>query len=115
MRYPLISTLNLIHLLPYSAVWAGEPRNAHLQAPALMLTSSGGSTPFWFNLHQGDVGHTLVLGPTGAGKSTLLWTMAIQFLRYPQAQVFAFDKGRSGFVTTCLVGGCHYELGFRTE
>jgi len=114
VRYPMISTLNLIHLLPYSAVWAGEAQNTHLSAPALMLTSAGGATPFWFNLHQEDVGHTLVLGPTGAGKSTLLWMIAIQFLRYPKAQVFAFDKGLSGLVTTSLVGGHHYLLGVDT-
>ena len=29
-------------------------------------------TPFRLDLHVGDVGHTLVVGPTGAGKSVLL-------------------------------------------
>ena len=52
-----------------------------------------GSTPFRFSLHVGDVGHTLVVGPTGAGKSVLLALMALQFRRYPRSQVFAFDFG----------------------
>ena len=30
------------------------------------------STPFRLNLHVGDVGHTLVFGPTGAGKTVSL-------------------------------------------
>ena len=29
VRQPLVSTLNLAHLLPLSAVWAGPERNAH--------------------------------------------------------------------------------------
>ena len=38
---------------------------------------------------MGDVGHSLVVGPTGAGKSVLLALMALQFRRYRGAQVFA--------------------------
>jgi len=45
--------------------------------------------------HQGDVGHTLVVGPTGAGKSVLLNLLDLQFRRYDRALVFRFDKGRS--------------------
>ena len=37
----------------------------------------------------------LTVMPTGAGKSVLLALMALQFRRYPDAQVFAFDFGRS--------------------
>jgi type IV secretory pathway VirB4 component len=54
-----------------------------------------GSTPFRLNLHVDDVGHTLIFGPTGSGKSTLLALIAAQFRRYENAQIFAFDKGRS--------------------
>ena len=32
VRQPLISTLNLAHLMPVSAVWAGPARNDHLTA-----------------------------------------------------------------------------------
>jgi len=46
VRQPLISTLNLAHLMPISAVWAGPHRNAHLNAPPLMVTRTAGSTPF---------------------------------------------------------------------
>ena len=47
------------------------------------------------DLHVGDVGHTLMVGPTGAGKSVLLATLALQFRRFIGAQVVIFDKGRS--------------------
>ena len=91
VRQPPISTLNLAHMIPLSAVWAGEARDHHFKAPPLFLAKTEGSTPFRFSLHVGDVGHTLVVGPTGAGKSVLLALMALQFRRYPNAQIFAFD------------------------
>ena len=30
VRQPIVSTLNLAHLMPVSAVWAGPEKNAHL-------------------------------------------------------------------------------------
>jgi type IV secretion system protein TrbE len=72
--------------------------------------SPGGSTPFRLNLHVSDVGHTLVLGPTGAGKSTLLGLIQAQFFRYPDAQVFTFDKGYSSFPLVAACGGHHYDI-----
>jgi type IV secretion system protein TrbE len=95
IRQPLVSSLNLAHLMPLSAVWAGAAQNAHLNAPCLLTARAQGSTPFRLNLHVGDVGHTLVVGPTGAGKSVLLATLALQFRRYTRAQIFILDKGAS--------------------
>ncbi|HEJ4407503.1 TPA: conjugal transfer protein TrbE, partial [Pseudomonas aeruginosa] len=83
VRQPLISTLNLAHLMPVSAVWAGPARNDHLDGPPLVITRTDGATPFRLVTHVGDVGHTLVAGPTGMGKSVLLATLALQFRRYP--------------------------------
>jgi type IV secretion/conjugal transfer VirB4 family ATPase len=122
LRRPLVSTLNLCDMLPVSAVWPGPTQNAHLTdecakrgapgpQPPLMQAVTGVTTPFRLDLHQGDVGHTLVVGPTGAGKSVLLNTLALQWRRYPGAQVVMFDKGRSARAPTLLVGGRHYDLG----
>ncbi len=111
VRQPPISTLNLAHMLPVSAVWAGPERNAHLDGPPVFLARTEGCTPFRFSPHVGDVGHTLVLGPTGAGKSVLLALMALQFRRYEGAQTIAFDFGRSLRAATLGVGGVHHDLG----
>lgn len=111
IRQPPISTLNLAHMIPLSAVWAGEPRDHHFKAPPLLFGKTEGSTPFRFALHVGDVGHTLVVGPTGAGKSVLLALMALQFRRYPQSQVFAFDFGGSIRAAALAMGGDWHDLG----
>ena len=111
VRQPPVSTLNLAHLMPFSAVWAGPERDEHFQAPPLFLAKTEGSTPFRFSLHVGDVGHTLIVGPTGAGKSVLLALMALQFRRYAGAQVFAFDFGGSIRAAALAMGGDWHDLG----
>jgi type IV secretion system protein VirB4 len=111
VRQPVVSTLNLAHLMPLSAVWAGPERNAHLDGPPLIVTRTEGATPFRLVTHVGDVGHTLVVGPTGMGKSVLLATLAMQFRRYKGSRIFAFDMGRSMRATVLGLGGEHYDLG----
>lgn len=110
VRQPPLSTLNLAHMIPLSAVWAGPARNAHLDGPPLFYAETEGSTPFRFSTHVGDVGHTLIVGPTGTGKSVLLALMALQFRRYVGAQVFAFDFGGSIRCATLAMGGDFEDL-----
>jgi len=111
VRQPPVSTLNLAHMMPFSAVWAGPARDEHFRAPPLFLAKTEGATPFRFSLHVGDIGHTLVVGPTGAGKSVLLALMALQFRRYERAQVFAFDFGGSIRAAALAMGGDWHDLG----
>jgi type IV secretion system protein VirB4 len=111
VRQPIVSTLNLAHLMPVSAVWAGPEGNRHLDGPPLVVTRTDGSTPFRLVTHIGDVGHTLVVGPTGMGKSVLLATLAMQFRRYAGSRILAFDMGRSMRATVLGLGGEHYDLG----
>jgi type IV secretion system protein VirB4 len=111
VRQPPVSTMNIAHMIPLSAVWAGPARNTHLGAPPLFFALTQGSTPFRFSLHVGDVGHALVVGPTGAGKSVLLALMALQFRRYPTSQVFAFDFGGSIRAAALAMKGDWHDLG----
>jgi type IV secretion system protein TrbE len=111
VRTPLLHTLNLAHLMPFSAIWPGPDADNHLKAPPLMYVHTQGRTPFRLVNHVGDVGHQMIIGPTGSGKSVLLTLMALQFRRYKNAQVFIFDKGGSFLAPTAGVGGGYYELG----
>jgi len=98
-------------MMPLSAVWAGPERNAHLQDAPLLSATTEGHTPFRLVTHQGDVGHTLIVGPTGAGKSVLLNLLSMQFKRYEGAQIFTFDKGKSSRAAIEALGGDFYDLG----
>jgi type IV secretion system protein VirB4 len=111
VRQPPVSTLNLAHMIPLSAVWAGPAKDEHFGAPPLFFARTEGATPFRFSLHVGDVGHTLVVGPTGAGKSVLLALMALQFRRYVRSQIFAFDFGGSIRAAALAMGGDWHDLG----
>src|SRR3989441_437585 len=114
LRRPLLSTRNLADLLPVTSVWPGLATNPSPffppNSPPLLWAATGGSTPFRVNLHDSDVGHTLILGKAGSGKSILLALVAAQFRRYPNAQVFAFDVGYSMWALAQAAGARHYDL-----
>jgi type IV secretion system protein TrbE len=114
VRRPLIHTANLADMLPLADVWTGREENPcpfyPQPSPPLLYAATAGATPFRMNLHVGDVGHTLVFGPTGAGKSTLLCIVALQALRYPDVTICAFDKGRSMWAVAHACGGRHYDV-----
>src|SRR5580692_610189 len=114
VRRPMIHTGNLADLLPLAGVWTGHDANPcpfyPAGSPPLMHSATAGATPFRINLHVGDVGHTVVFGPTGAGKSVLLCTIALQALRYPGVTICAFDKGRSMWATVNACRGRHYDV-----
>jgi len=119
VRRPLISTYNLTHFIPLASIWAGDKYNGcdkfPPNSPALLYTLSQGATPFRLNLHIGDIGHTLIFGPTGSGKSTLLALLASQCTKYQNAQIFAFDKGDSLLPLTLASRGTHYEIGGESQ
>jgi len=112
VRRFMMTTLNLMHLLPLSTTWCGPEKNIHLKGPPLFFARScDTNTPFRFSNHVGDVGHSMIIGPTGTGKSVLLSFIAAQFLRYPNARVFFFDNGYSSRAITLLMNGYFYDLG----
>lgn len=122
IRRPPMSTNNLADLMPASSLWTGSavapcplyPPNS----PALMHCVTHGATPFRFNLHVGDLGHTLFFGPPGSGKSLHLALLVAQLRRYENMTVFAFDKGNSLYALTRAIHattggktGLHLRLG----
>ncbi len=46
----------------------GEKTNAYLGTEYLAVLETDNSTPYFLNLHNGEVAHTLILGMTGSGK-----------------------------------------------
>ncbi len=111
VRTAPVNTLNLAHMMPLSAAWAGPARNAHLDGPPLLTVRTNETTPFRLVTHMGDVGHTLIVGPTGAGKSVLLSLIAMQFRRYAAARITIFDKGGSARAAVLGMGGDWFDLG----
>jgi type IV secretion/conjugal transfer VirB4 family ATPase len=115
VRRVIAHTRNYVDLMPISAVWAGEKKNPSSlmppNSPPLLYAAAQGGVPYRLNLHDYDVGHTLLIGPTGAGKSVSLALFVAQWFRYPNAQVFAFDKGHSLYGLCKAAGGRFYDIG----
>src|SRR3546814_10512901 len=95
LRRPSVSRLTLANAMPLSAVWAVPENTVHLDGPPLIVTRTDGATLFRLVTHIGDVGHTVVAGPTGMGKSVLLATLAMPFRPYRGSRIFVFAMGRS--------------------
>ena len=87
----------------------GTPRSAHLRKEALAILETQWRTPYHYDLFQGDVGHTLVLGATGAGKSFSLNFLLVQALQY-DPRVLILDLGGSYRWLTQFLGGGYMEL-----
>ena len=101
LRRYLPHTLNVADMLPLASIWAGSFKNPCRimqrvgATDPLLMAATTGATPFRFNLHVGDNGHTLMTGPPDAGKSTALALIVAQWFRYADARVVVFDKGFS--------------------
>jgi type IV secretion system protein TrbE len=116
-RWHFLTTANCADLAPVRSLATGLPWNAHLTRqtghlqPVLARLPTDAMTPLYFDLHVGDVGHALVLGPSGSGKSVLMNFLIAQSRKHPGAQVFIFDKNHSCRIATLLQGGAHVDIG----
>ena len=114
LRRPVLSTENTVDVLPLTSPWGGHrevPSGLFPpDSPPLLWAKTDGSTPFRLCLHEGDVGHTLVVGATGAGKSVLVGLLVAQWRRYARARTVVFDVGYSHFVSGTAMGAAHFDL-----
>ncbi|MGA9802448.1 MAG: DUF87 domain-containing protein, partial [Terriglobales bacterium] len=88
----------------------GEKRNAHLGTEYLAVLETDNSTPYFLNLHNGEVAHTLILGMTGSGKSYLANFLLQNAQKYTPL-TFIFDIGGSFESLTTIFGGSYLNAG----
>ena len=114
VRQPPVSTLNIAHMIPLSDLGGPRARRAFWRS-GIAFRANRGATPFRFSLHVGDVGHTLVVGPTGAGKSVLLALMVVSssprvlaIRSLPSISVALFARQRSPWPATGMISVARY-------
>ncbi len=88
----------------------GEKINAHLGAEYLAVLETDNCTPYYLNLHEGEVAHTLILGMTGSGKSYLCCFLLQNAQKYDPL-TFVFDIGGSFESITTIFGGSYLNVG----
>ncbi len=88
----------------------GEKINAHLGTEYLAVLETDNATPYFLNLHNGEVAHTLILGMTGSGKSYLCSFLLQNAQKYAPL-TFIFDIGGSFQSLTNIFGGSYLNVG----
>jgi type IV secretion/conjugal transfer VirB4 family ATPase len=92
----------------------GEKTNPHLDSEYLAVLETDNSTPYFLNLHNGEVAHTLILGMTGSGKSYFC-NFILQNAQKYAPLTFIFDIGGSFQSLTKIFGGSYLNVGQETR
>lgn len=105
VRKSVINTLNMSCFASLHNYPEGKISGNHWgEYVTIMDTTSG--TPFYFNFHVRDVGHTLIIGPTGAGKTVLMNFLCAQAQKF-KPRMFFFDKDRGAEIFIRALGGVY--------
>jgi len=113
-RVPIRSDY-ITRLLPLSCVYAGPHHNPCKlygeDSPVLFYAETAESVPFRFTPYVGQVGHTIIVGPTGSGKSILMGYEGYRHQQYANAQTILFDNGNSFALLCEVMNGKRFEVG----
>lgn len=100
-----ISTMNLAGFTSLHNYPVGNMTGNHWgDAVTVFDTSSG--TPYFFNFHLRDVGHTTIIGPTGSGKTVLMNFLCAQSQKF-NCRLFFFDKDRGAEIFIRALDGAY--------
>ena len=108
VRPAAITSRNFAALAPFHTHPAGRADGNHWGPAVALLRTSAGS-PFHFNFHVGDLGHTFICGPSGSGKTVIQNFMLAELEKFGAQQIFIDkDRGAEIFVRAC--GGTYLTL-----
>ncbi len=105
IRRSIINTLNLSGFASMHNFPSGQIRDNHWGDYVTVLDTTSG-TPYYFNFHVRDVGHTLIIGPTGAGKTVLMNFLCAQAQKF-KPRMFFFDKDRGAEIFIRAMDGVY--------
>jgi type IV secretion system protein VirB4 len=108
VRPAAITSRNFAALAPFHTHPTGRADGNHWGPAVALLRTSAGS-PFHFNFHVGDLGHTFICGPSGSGKTVVQNFMLAQ-LEKAQPQMVFIDKDRGAELFVRASGGTYLTL-----
>ena len=105
IRKATVNTLNLSGFCSLHNYPVGKAKGNHWGDAVTVLNTTSG-TPYFFNFHLRDVGHTTIIGPTGAGKTVLMNFLCAQSQKY-KCRMFFFDKDRGAEIFIRAINGIY--------
>jgi type IV secretion system protein VirB4 len=106
-KAPLTSR-NFAALAPLHGYATGRSTGNHW-GEALATLTTRAATPYHFNLHAADIGHTFICGPTGSGKTAFIAFLIAQLTRFNVTQI-VLDKDRGLELLVRALGGAYLPL-----
>lgn len=103
-----ITSLNFAAFTPFHTFPPGRAAGNHW-GDAITLLKTNARSSYFFNFHKGDLGHTLIIGPSGGGKTVLLNFLMAQAEKTGARQIF-FDKDRGSKIFVQASGGTYLAL-----
>lgn len=91
----------------------GKQWNSQLEKEYLAVLETMHGTPYYLNLHWGDVANAFILGAIGSGKS-FTTNFLIQSAQKYNPLTFVFDLGASYQMLTRAFGGTYLNVGLKT-
>jgi len=77
--------------------------------PAATVFRTVLNTPYFFNFHDGNLGHTIILGPQSSGKTVLLNFLLLQSRRFDN-KLYYFDLSGTSKIFIKALGGSYYNM-----
>jgi type IV secretion/conjugal transfer VirB4 family ATPase len=114
LRHLYLLNTNYTDLSFLFTILPGEKINQHLRAEYLAVLETDNATPYFLNLHCGDLAHTLILGMSGSGKSFLSVFLVQNAQKYGQ-HTYIFDVGGSYKSVTHIFGGTYVNVGQESQ
>jgi type IV secretion system protein TrbE len=114
LRRLYLLSANYADLSFFFTILAGEKHNTHLDTEYLAVLETENATPYFLNLHNGEVPHTLILGMTGSGKSYFC-NFVLQNAQKYNPLTFIFDIGGSFQSLTAIFGGSYLNVGQESQ
>ena len=89
----------------------GQELNEHLGSESLVVLENLHGQPYHFNMHRGQVGHTVHFGKSGSGKTYFVNMVIHNIQKYPGVKTFIFDIMNGYQKITQALGGAYIQLG----
>lgn len=81
----------------------------NLWGPAVTVFNTAANTPYFFNFHSGNIGHTTIIGPYGAGKTVLLNFLLSESRKFNN-RLFFFDQNHGAEIFIRALGGSYSNM-----